>query len=116
MKTIQEHREAHTLTVKMRYDEGIMTRKEWIDLKHSQGYFTKEGTKAKVQYSRSKYNRLTGKEQEIYEKKCEERIVSYELRHPQESAFYDITKAEFNYFNSLGPMPMPTQTEQLTIF
>ena len=102
MNNIQEQRESHTLTVKMRYEEGVMTRKEWIELKHSQGWYSNEGTRNRIQFNRTKFNRMSSyKEQEEYEKKCEEKILQYELRHHDINSIFDITKAEFNYFNTL---------------
>lgn len=103
MKTITEQREAHTLTVKVRYDEGIMTRKEWIELKHSQGCYVEQGTKNRIDFNRTKYNRMNGREQEEYEKKCEEKVPYYKLKTKGQSIYTEITKAEFNYFNMLKP-------------
>ena len=70
MKTIQDHRNEATLNVKMRYEEGVMTRKEWIELMKSKGNSVIESTKNRIDFNRKKYNRMTSyREQEEYERK-----------------------------------------------
>lgn len=100
MKSITEHRQASTLNVKVRYPEGIMTRAEWLQLMKSQGYTVKEVQEPKVIYNRIKYNRMTGREQDEYERKCNEMKTGYRLC-TSESSSYDITKTEFDYFQNL---------------
>lgn len=102
MNTLQQHREHSTLSVKMKFEEGIMTRKEWIELKHRQGthYVTKD-QRPRIMFNRIKYNRMNGREQEQYEKKCAEMVDSYSLRTHGTDVSTDITLAEYNYFSSL---------------
>jgi hypothetical protein len=97
---IQEAKTQATLNKVFRYPEGIMSRREYIKLHKSQGAEVKESMRNKIEFNRTKYNRLEGRQQEEYEKKLEEKIVSYELHFSDKSLIY-ITKAEFDYFNSL---------------
>lgn len=89
------------LNTQVRYPEGIMTRREWIKLMHSTGATVKEAFKSKIQYNRTKYNRMTGAEQEEYERKLQEKTVCYEL-HLSNGGFFDILKCEYDLFNSLS--------------
>ncbi|MEL7586649.1 MAG: hypothetical protein AAGU19_08030 [Prolixibacteraceae bacterium] len=98
MKTIQEHKAEHTLNKVFRYRDGVMSRRDWIDLKHSQGCTVAIGTKSRVQFNRIKYNRMSSyKEQEEYERKCDEPVPCYKLCFP-EGFYNEITKAEYDYF------------------
>lgn len=92
-----------SLSIKMRYDEGILTKKEWIELKHKQGAKVEISTKNRIQFNRIKFNRMySNKEQEDYKKKCNEKVTCYNL-HPAGVTYYnEITKTEFDYFNSLN--------------
>ena len=103
MNTIQAAQKAKaekSLNVVVRYPEGIMTRKEWIELQFKNGSTVEESTKNKIDYNRTKFNRMNYKEQEEYLSKCYEKIPCYNLTMKDES-FYHISKAEFDYFNSL---------------
>jgi len=99
MKNITDHRKQSILNFKMRYEEGIMTRAEWIKIKLSQEWYAKEETKSKIQYSRAKFNKMNRKEQEEYERKCAEMVPCWVLQKGRES--FEITKTEFEYFNQL---------------
>lgn len=99
MKTITELKAESTLNKVFRYDEGIMTRKEWINLKVSAGWMPIESTKTQNQFNRIKFNRMNGREQAEYERKCNEIITCFNLK--QGTQFYEITKAEFDFANSL---------------
>ena len=100
MTAIQEKRIEATLNKIINYDEGLMTRKKWLQIKFNEGCNVFEITTPKYKYSRSKYNRLSGQEQEEYDKKQQETKIGYELREPAKYS-YDITKIEFNYFKTL---------------
>lgn len=99
MKNITDYRKQSILNFKMRYEEGIMTRAEWIKIKLSQEWYAKEETKSKIQYSRAKFNKMNRKEQEEYERKCAEMVPCWVLQKGRES--FEITKTEFEYFNQL---------------
>lgn len=99
-KTIQEYKIESTLKVKVRYSEGIMTRAEWCELQKRNGANVQEVQKSKTKYNRVKYNRMGPAEQEEYERKLNTLVTCYELHLPS-GCFYDITKAEYDYFNSL---------------
>ena len=91
-----------SLSTLVRYSEGIMTRKEWIELKHKHGATVEISTKNKIQYSRTKFNRMWNtREQDEYLKKCDEKVTCYNL-HPDGVTYYhEITKTEYDYFNTL---------------
>lgn len=89
-----------SLAVKMNYSEGIFTRREYMELQHSKGATVKQETRPRIYYNGTKFNRMNGAEQAEYMAKCDERIPCYNL-HFVDRGFIEITKAEFDYFNSL---------------
>lgn len=94
-----------TLNTLVRYEERVMTRLQWIKLQISKGAEVKESTKNRIQFDRIKYNRMAGgiwsNEQEEYEAKCNEKVKCWELKLPNESSFWEITKTEYEAFNAL---------------
>lgn len=93
-----------TLSKRVNYSGlGIMTRKERMDLAFEKGWVVEQGEQPRVQYNRAKYNRMTSTwEQDEYMKKCEERIPEYRLKESEDAnTYWEITKTEFDYFNSL---------------
>lgn len=101
MKTIQDHKTEATLKKQFRYDEGIFTRAEYMQLQKAAGATVSQSTRAQIDFSRTKYNRMDSREQEEYERKCDTRIPCFNLNFAGKSSFIEITKAEFDYFNSL---------------
>lgn len=95
----QQARANQSLDKEVRYPEGIMTKREWIVLKKSQGATVEESTKNRVQFNRTTFNRMTFGQEE-YEKKCAEKVPCYNLNET-DSSFYHISKAEFDFFNTL---------------
>lgn len=90
------------LQKKYNFQEGVMTRMEWIQLMVSIGATVKIGTKCPTRWNRTKFNRMDYKEQGAYEKKLAVRVPCYELYRPgQESIYTEITKTEFDFFNQL---------------
>jgi len=93
------------LNTKVRYEEGVMTRREWLNMWRIKGATVEESTKNRIQFNRLKFNRLPGgiwsNEQNEYEKKCNEMIPCYNLRIPNERSFFEITKTEYEYFNNM---------------
>ncbi len=98
MKTITQLKAAATLHKKVSYDEGIMTRMEWVDLMKSRGHFVRECLAPAVKYNRIKYNRMDYEEQKAYDKRLTETKIEYRLYVTDTSSF-SITKAEYDYFN-----------------
>jgi len=91
-----------TLDILVRYEQGVMTRREWLKMQLVKGATVNEGTKNRVQYNRTKFNRMSSnKEQEEYMEKCNEKIKCYELRLPGRSSFWEITKTEYEAFLAL---------------
>ena len=91
-----------TLNTLVRYSEGVMTKKEWIKKQFGRGAYVEESTKNRIQYNRIKFNRMSSNnEQEEYMKKCNEMVKCYELRYKDERSFWEISKTEYDYFNSL---------------
>lgn len=91
-----------TLNTLVRYSEGVMTRKEFIELKHKQGARVEISTKNKIQYSRTKFNRMWNeRDQDEYMKKCDEKVICYNLHPEGENYYNEITKTEYDYFLTL---------------
>jgi len=92
-----------SLDVKMNYAEGgIMSRRDWLKMQMVKGATVNEGTKHRIQYSRTKYNRMDNNhDQDEYLRKCNEKVKCYELHLPGEAAYWEITKTEYDYFNNL---------------
>lgn len=100
MKTLQQHKADSTLNKVFRYPEGVMTRREWLNLMIIRGCNVEGYQKHMLDYNRTKYNRLTGKEQDEYERKCNTMVTGYRLNIPG-GCFQDITKTEYDYFNNM---------------
>jgi len=105
-----------SLNIRVRYDEGIMTRREWLKMQLAKGATVKEGTKNRIDFNRIKFNRMCSYAEQIeYEKKCHEKVICYELRLPGESAYWEITKTEFEAFKALElEADLLTQRMELT--
>jgi hypothetical protein len=102
MATINERKAESVLNKLVNYSEYvIMTRKQFCEKMFKEGATVKKGTKFKIQYSRTKYNRMNGREQEIYDKQCAEKIVCYQLTPKGVDWNIEITKTEFDFFNTL---------------
>ena len=101
LQKLHQAKAEQSLNVKVRYAEGIMTRREWIDLMRIRGARVEESTRPRVMFSRTKYNRLTGWEQEEYERKTNERVPCYNLHPAGEAGYFEISKAEYDYFNNM---------------
>lgn len=100
MKNLQDYKKEAVLNKIIRFPEGLMTRREWLNMWRIKGAFAKEVQEPKVHYNRIKFNRLEGKAQEAYEKSCNEMKTTYRL-YISERSSYDINKTEFEYFNSM---------------
>ena len=78
-KNIQDYKKEAILNKVFRYDEGVMTRREWLNLMRVKGAYVEESTKNRIQFDRIKYNRMKGgiwsNEQEEYEKKCHQQLT-----------------------------------------
>jgi hypothetical protein len=99
-KTIQDYKKDAILNKVLRYEEGIMSRRDWLKLWQVKGAEVKEVQEPKVIFNRIKFNRLTGKEQEAYEKSCNEMKIGYRL-YISERTSYDINKTEYEHFKAL---------------
>lgn len=102
MARINDLRSNAVLQKKINYsDGGIMTRKEWIEMQFKKGAKVEQSTKDKIKWNRVKYNRMGLLDQIQYEKKCDEKIICYDLYPVGVEHFNEITKTEFDYFNNL---------------
>src|SRR3990167_200396 len=106
MNNILKIRNDSILNTQMRYSEGVMTRRKWIELQHERGARVEPGTRPKAYFNRTKYNRMAGSEQAEYESKCNERIPCYNLFPATETGFFEITCAEYEYFLTLLNQPI----------
>jgi hypothetical protein len=90
-----------TLSTKLNYSGiGILTRKEFLHLTKEQGARVEISQKPLVEYNRIKYNRMTGREQDEYERKCNTMVLQYCL-YKGEGGYFEITKTEYDYFLSI---------------
>lgn len=101
MEKAQNARAEAILNKAFRYNEGVMTRRQWLKYWQVKGAFTQTGTKPKTEFNRDKYNRMNGDEQVIYERKCAETTTGYYLQLPGTTEYYEITKTEYDHFNAL---------------
>jgi hypothetical protein len=92
------------LNRRLQYNGKIMTRREWVEMRHKEGVQAEIGSKPRVMFDRHKFNRMTNhKEQMEYERKTEERVPEYRIYHPVEKGVYnEVTKTEYDYFISLN--------------
>lgn len=110
---ITERKAQATLNKLIRYEDGTMTRREYINKMRVNGCSVKETSKPRIKFNRSKYNRMDWHEQQQYERKCEESIPCFELIYP-DGCTMEITKAEFDYFNNIQ-LSEDLRTEQMNI-
>jgi len=99
-KSIQDYKKEALLNKVFRYEEGVMTRREWLKMMQVRGATVEESTKNRIQFNRTKYNRMTDGQDE-YERKCNEKVICYNLKLPNEPAFWEITKTEYEAFLDL---------------
>jgi hypothetical protein len=117
--TLQQIKSNHILTKKYKYDEGVMTRGEWIRLQHSKGAYVFEHKqhneaaedKLRLHIDFLRRTAPTGNEchpltkELISERQRLEQGIfktMYGLQKPNVSWFTEITKTEFDYFNSIS--------------
>ena len=99
MNAIEKAREARAeqaLEKKINLNGRIITKKEFIKELIKEGYKPKEGERNRINYNRIHFNRMNGREQEEYLKKCDEKIPCFLMKN-NEGCYYEISKAEFNY-------------------
>lgn len=99
-KTINDYRTEATLNKKFRYSEGVMTRREWLNMWRIKGATVEEKNKNRIEYNRIKFNRLEGVAQDEYWAKCNEKVPGWRLNLP-DGSFFDIGKTEYDYFNNM---------------
>lgn len=99
---LQDHRKESVLNTRINFAEhGIMTRKDWIKKQLAEGATVEQSTKNRIDFNRTKFNRMNNGEQAEYERKCAEKVVCYNLKPKTERGYFEITKIEFDYFNEL---------------
>jgi len=99
---ITEAKAQATLKKVFRYNEGIMSRAEYMRLQKSKGAKVEMCMKSKTHYSRLRFNRMNQAEQDEYEKRLNTKAPCYELHYNAVGrGFIDITKAEYDYFKSI---------------
>lgn len=118
MKTIQQHKQNATLNKVFRFEEGIMSRRDWLKIKSTQGWKAEERTRRnyaaeeKLQnwLDREKFNVPLGNSNypstKIYLQEKERLIngifkTEYALTEVNGSGVYDISKTEFDYFQNM---------------
>lgn len=115
MKTITDYRKEATLNMKLNYPEGIMTRKEWIELKKNEGWRAEERTVrnhvAEEKLEEWIYNNRDMNSgnpnwpatKKWLSKKDELKagIFKTEYHIQKDNSLYEITKTEYDYFKQL---------------
>lgn len=118
MKTIQQHKQDATLNKVFRFEEGTMSRKDWLKLKMVQGCKVEERTRRNYAAEEKLQNWLDREKREVplgnpnypstkYYLEEKERLANgiykteYVLNESTGSGVFDITKTEFDYFNQL---------------
>jgi hypothetical protein len=98
----QKARTEKALNQLIRSEFGVTTKAEFIRRHKKLGATVSEGQKPKVQWNRTKYNRMNGREQEEYERKMNERVPCYKLHGKNDGDSYtEISKTEYDFFNQL---------------
>lgn len=117
MKTIKDYRSESILNKKFRFAEGIMSRREWLNMwrikgaiveeKRVRNYAAEEKLKDKIDWQRmnvplGNHNYPSTKEYLENKAKLEAGIykTEYRLLIPDNS-LYDITKTEYEYFKNM---------------
>lgn len=102
IKKAQDARAQKALSARINYNGRIMTRQQWLETLKEEGYIPAMGQKPRIEYNRTKYNRMSDwKEQEEYMRKCEEMLPDPRAKHTTENSFYSLSVTEHNYFSSL---------------
>lgn len=96
--------------VRVNYPElgGVMTKKEFIERAKAAGWTVEANEMDGYQagkFSRKHFNRLPGgiwnDAQQKYEEKMSIKKMYYSIHIPGQRSYYDITKTEYQYFQSL---------------
>lgn len=102
MKAAQEAKANKILDTIVGYSTGAMSRRNWLVMMKSKNAIVAVATKPRCKYNRSKFNAFTNRElQDEYYAKTQELIVAYRISHQGDDLFWEITKTEFDYYNSL---------------
>jgi len=113
MSTIQEKRKEFTLNKVFRYEEGVMSRREWLKLKLSQGWTVEQkevrqyAAEDKLEQWLFDHSYMNSgnpewpdtKHWQSEKERAKQGIykTEYCLCSKQENSIFDITKTEFNY-------------------
>lgn len=84
------------------YEFGIVTKAEFMERLFNSGATSKQSVKPSVEYNRTKFNRMNGEQQQEYERKMSIKIPCYQI-HLTSGSFYEVSKTEYEYFNTLTP-------------
>lgn len=81
---------------------GVITYRKWLENFKNDGGCVEESEQPSIKYNRVKYNRMNWDEQREYDEKLKVMKPLYKLkRKPEDNSFWEISKTEFDYFNSL---------------
>ena len=106
MKAAQQAKAEKALQKLIHSEFGVTTKAEYIRKHKESGGTVSIGEKPSIEWNRTKYNRMNGKEQEEYERKLATKIPCYKLHSKLNegnypSVYCEISKTEYDYFNSL---------------
>lgn len=101
---MQQGRIDKVLDTVMNFGEGfgIMSRREYLKACFRDGsYYTDISQVHPFTWSSRKFNNMDSDKQREYEKRYNKFKTAYNLKKNDSDTFFEITKIEFDYFNSL---------------
>ena len=107
---MQQGRIDKVLNTKMNFGEpfGILTKRDWLNQRFESGNcYTETRSIHPFYFNGKKFNNMYQDEQDEYERKYNLMVDSYNLMTKDCNIFTQITKIEFDYFNSLNNVGQP---------
>lgn len=93
-------RQERMLAKLYRYNGEVVTLETLIIKKINLGHVFEVGINPAVQFNRVKFNRMTQKEQDAYEKRLDATVASYRLIDKSSGIFMELPKLVFDYFQA----------------
>lgn len=95
-------RTANALQKLTRYNDKVMTKAEFIEALHGEGYRPEQGLKPELEYNRRKYNAMTNErgQQDEYYRRCTEKTKPY-YKMVKNNSLYEVSLAEYQHAQTL---------------
>lgn len=93
---------ANSLQKLTRYNGKVMTKAEFIEALHREGYRPEQDMKPELEYNRRKYNAMTNErgQQDEYFRRCTEKTKPY-YKMVLGSSLYEISYSEYQHAQTL---------------